>query len=69
MSMLIDPVVSKQFCGRTRVERGSAGYSSYAAARGHLHGASRDAEPPEARFYAVGFRICLSRSRATTGEV
>jgi hypothetical protein len=69
MSMLIDPVVSKQFCRRTRVERGSAGYGSYGADSGDSSGASRDAEPPDARFYAVGFRICLSRSRATTGEV
>ena len=66
MSMLIDPVVSKQFSRRTRVERGGAGYGH---ALSEPDGASRDAEPPEARFYAVGFRICLSRSRATTGEV
>jgi len=66
MSMLIDPVVSMQFCRRTRVERGGAGSGGDF---GGTDGASRDAEPPEARFYAVGFRICLSRSRATTGEV
>ena len=69
MSVLIDPVVSKQFSRRTRVERGSAGYGSYGCESDDAAGASRDAEPPEARFYAVGFRICLSRSRATTGEV
>jgi formylglycine-generating enzyme required for sulfatase activity len=66
MSVLIDPVVSKQFSSRVRVERGSACSGSDS---GDSRGASRDAEPPEARFYAVGFRICLSRSRATTGEV
>jgi len=66
MSMLIDPVVSKQFSRRTRVERGGAGYGGDF---GGTDGASRDAEPPDSRYYAVGFRICLSRSRATTGEV
>jgi len=69
MSVLIDPVVSTYCFRRTRVERGSAGYGSYGADAGDSSGASRDAEPPDARFYAVGFRICLSRSRATTGEV
>ena len=59
MSMLIDPVVSKQFSRRTRVERGGAGYGGDT---GCTDGASRDAEPPESRYYAVGFRICLSRS-------
>ena len=68
MSMLIDPVVSTYCFGRTRVERGSAGYGSGSDVS-PTRGASRDAEPPEARYYAVGFRICLSRSRATTGEV
>jgi hypothetical protein len=53
----------------TRVERGSAGYGSYGADSGDSIGARRDAEPPDARFCVVGFRICLSRSRATTGEV
>jgi len=66
MSVLIDPVVSKQFSRRMRAERGGAGSGGDT---GGTDGASRDAEPPEARFYAVGFRICLSRSRATTGEV
>jgi hypothetical protein len=72
MSMLIDPVVST-YCdhacaiardrfGRTRVERGSAGYGCGVSDPCELIGASRDAEPPDARFYAVGFRICLSRS-------
>jgi hypothetical protein len=69
MSMLIDPVVSTYCFRRTRVERGSAGYGTHVATPDCPSGASRDAEPPEARFYAVGFRICLSRSRATTGEV
>jgi hypothetical protein len=69
MSVLIDPVASKQFSSRARVERGSAGYGICVADADCPSGASRDAEPPEARFYAVGFRICLSRSRATTGEV
>jgi hypothetical protein len=59
MSVLIDPVVSMQFCRRMRVERGGASSCGW---RGGTDGASRDAEPPEARFYAVGFRICLSRS-------
>ena len=58
MSMLIDPVVSKQFSRRTRVERGGAGYGC----DNDRDGASRDAEPPDSRYYAVGFRICLSRS-------
>ena len=67
MSMLIDPVVSTYCFSRTRCERGSADFELGAFT--DAVGASRDAEPPEARFYAVGVRICLSRSRATTGEV
>ena len=69
MSVLIDPVVSTYCFRQPRVERGSAGYGISVADADCPSGASRDAEPPEARFYAVGFRICLSRSRATTGEV
>jgi hypothetical protein len=80
MSMLIDPVVST-YCDRacatarvvtsrrTRVLRGWA-HCSYGADSGDNSGASREAAPPDARFNpAEGFRICLSRSRATTGEV
>jgi hypothetical protein len=71
MSMLIDPVVSTYCFRRPRVERGSAGYGGvgFGVGPADSSGASRDSEPPEARYYAVGFRICLSRSRATTGEV
>jgi len=60
MSMLIDPVVSMQFSRRPRVQRVCAGYGSYGGDAGEAR--YRCAEPPDARFYAVGFRICLSRS-------
>jgi hypothetical protein len=62
MSMLIDPVMTMQFSRRTRVERGSAGFAGCGRLTSGSTGASRDADPPEEGFYAVGFRICLSRS-------
>jgi hypothetical protein len=63
MSMLIDPVMTMQFSRRPRVERGSAGFAGCGRSGGEVrNGASRDADPPGEGFYAVGFRICLSRS-------